>query len=399
MININYKFKIYLIIINLIGIFFLIQKFNVGNDSTISEWIINYHGGFTKRGIIGELVIFFANIFELKLRTSILIFQIILISSYYFLIYLYFKDLKLNRLMVFSIFTPIFLFYPISEIEVLARKELFIFIIYIFYLYIDDFKYHLIYKLTVLPLGILIWEPMVFFLGFFVFVDVIKFRYKYYKQILTKIFFPYLPLLFISFYIALNPMGEANHSILVNYLSDKFGEVCYMSCDLLNSKSTIIEQFKGHSHLISFEVSLRYFLIIIIGYGPLFFLAFKSELKDKNLFFLKYFKNLFFPFLIFWSPAIVLFLMGSDWGRWVNIGYFFPVIFYFFLFKNNLININPISLDTTIGKKVFIAMFIIYAFGWSPKTSITGDIGSFPGYRVPYKVLKISYNKYIKTNF
>jgi hypothetical protein len=33
--------------------------------------------------------------------------------------------------------------------------------------------------------------------------------------------------------------------------------------------------------------------------------------------------------------------------------------------------------------------FVIYCFGWNPKTVITGDVASFPGYRIPYKVFKL----------
>ena len=40
------------------GVFFVYQKHDVGNDSTISEWLINYSGGFTKRGLVGQLSIY-----------------------------------------------------------------------------------------------------------------------------------------------------------------------------------------------------------------------------------------------------------------------------------------------------------------------------------------------------
>ena len=40
------------------SVFFLYRKHHVGNDSTIAEWLINYYGGFTKRGLIGEISIF-----------------------------------------------------------------------------------------------------------------------------------------------------------------------------------------------------------------------------------------------------------------------------------------------------------------------------------------------------
>ena len=51
---------LYLIILFFFSIFHLDIKSSVGNDSTISEWFINYTGGFTKRGIIGQISIFFS---------------------------------------------------------------------------------------------------------------------------------------------------------------------------------------------------------------------------------------------------------------------------------------------------------------------------------------------------
>ena len=48
-------------------------------------------------------------------------------------------------------------------------------------------------------------------------------------------------------------------------------------------------------------------------------------------------------------------------------------------------------------KALLILCFIIYAFGWSPQTSITGDVSSIPGYRIPYKSGKMLYYQ-IKSN-
>ena len=62
----NYKnyLSIYISLLFLMSICFLYLKHDVGNDSTISEWLINYSGGFTKRGIIGQISIYIARIFE-----------------------------------------------------------------------------------------------------------------------------------------------------------------------------------------------------------------------------------------------------------------------------------------------------------------------------------------------
>ena len=64
----------YILILIFFGIFFLFSKHNVGNDSSLSDWLINFSGGFVRRGIIGEISIFFSNIFSIELRDSIFLF-------------------------------------------------------------------------------------------------------------------------------------------------------------------------------------------------------------------------------------------------------------------------------------------------------------------------------------
>ena len=85
--------------------------------------------------------------------------------------------------------------------------------------------------------------------------------------------------------------------------------------------------------------------------------------------------------------------MGYDWGRWVNISYVFSIITFIYIYKNNLINLSEKFLNNklfkNINKKIFIFIFIIFCFGWNPKTVMTGDVASFPGYRIPYKTIKI----------
>ena len=57
----NY-FKFYVIIILLFSVLFLSQKFLYPTDWTTSEWLINYQGGFVRRGLIGEFLFNIHNI-------------------------------------------------------------------------------------------------------------------------------------------------------------------------------------------------------------------------------------------------------------------------------------------------------------------------------------------------
>ena len=397
--EINILLSIYLITLFCFSVFFLNEKHIVGNDSTISEWLINYEGGFTKRGLIGQIAIYFAYFLKTNLRDSILIMQILLVLTYFILLFNFFKNLKIDRLMMLSIFTPIFILYPVAEIEVLARKEVFIFCIFLLTIKIKNNFYINVNKFLILPVAVLIWEPIVFFFPFFIAWDLINLKLFKFKEIFLKLFPTYLPSLFIAFYIMISPISLDNHNTMSEFLKNEFDEVCYMSCALLKSKQSLYQHLEAQFGRYSFEVLLRYFLVILVGFGPLFLLLNNSYLKDKKIFFFKNFKSLLFPYLLLISPIIPLAALAYDWYRWVNVSYFFSVILYYQLFKNDLIEINNLKLNkfTNIlkNKKVFIIIFIIYCFGWNPKTVMTGDVASFPGYRIPYKVFKIVNLKYL----
>ena len=395
--NINFYIFIYLSILFLFSVFFLYQKHDVANDSTISEWLINYEGGFTKRGLVGQLSIYLSNFFIVKLRDTIFILQTFLVGTYFFLIYHFLKNILYNKIFIFAIFTPIFTLYPVAEIEVLARKEIFIFIYLLVYTFIpiEKKKYKFYYKFFLFPVAILIWEPIIFFVLFFLFLDLIENNIKKINKLFFFSIISYLPSIILAVYIALNPISDEAHKLMASSLMENFNENCYMSCDLLKSKSSIYQQFQGNFDKYSIEIFIRYILIILIGFGPLFILLFNSKLKSKIYFFDK-FNNLLFPYLILLSPVILLFAMGYDWGRWVNISYVFSIISFIYIYKNNLIILSTKFLNKklikNISKKTFIFIFVIFCFGWNPKTVITGDVASFPGYRIPYKVLKIILN-------
>ena len=145
----NKTISIYLISLFFFSAFYLFQKHTVGNDSTISEWLINYEGGFTKRGLIGQISVYLSYILDIKLRVSILIFQILIIGIYYLLLRNFLLNLRLNNIIIFSIFSPIFILYPVAEIEVLARKETFLYSFFLLYFLLKNETYRNVYKIII----------------------------------------------------------------------------------------------------------------------------------------------------------------------------------------------------------------------------------------------------------
>ncbi len=409
----NYKnyLKYYLISISVFAFIWLYLKHGVGNDSTISEWIINYQGGFTRRGLPGEIAFHIAQFFDLKLRFVILLMQIFFYGLYLLLIYKFFNTIKLNGIILFSLFTPIFLIYHIAELEVLARKELFLFIGYIWFYNISSkeskTKNSILWIIFILPLISILYEPAIFYYTFFAATVFIKMKNENLIKVFLVIFFIFIPSIIVSYYSAFHIISKDGFEIMKSSLMNNFGEACYMSCGLMDTKREAIVHIKATiSKLTEKEFSIyaylfRYFLIMVIGSAPLLMLIKNSELRIKifNL------KKLVLIFVILNIFVPIHWLMFIDWGRAVNITYVSSILFFFYLYKNNFIKINFKTIEYNTykivnyfskilkikPKNILTIFFLVFAFGWSPPTLLSADVNSFPGYRIPYKTIKFLY--------
>ena len=386
----------YFFILLIFSYIFLFTKHEVGNDSTISEWFINYEGGFTKRGIVGQIAMELSRYFQTSLRWTIFILQALTVTIYFFLLFNFLKKLKFERIIILSIFTPIFILYPVAEIEVLARKEIIVFSLFLIYLLIprsSSFKlFSLVFFLT---LSMLIWEPVIFFFPLILVFEIIENNIQKFDLNLLKIISSFIPSLIIALIIIFNPLNGREHEVMALVLKNEFSQDCYMSCDRILSVK-ISDNIQQVTDRYSFEVFLRYSLIIIIGFFPLGVLFKNSYLKNNKLFIFKYFSKPINTFFIALLPITVLFAMAFDWGRWVNISYVFLALIYFQLILNNYLTLDIKKLRQNFLYKIkgvtFVTFFIIFCFGWNPKTAVSGDVASFPGYRIPYNIFKILSN-------
>ena len=395
--KINFFF-FYLLFLFFSASIFLFNKHTVGNDSTISEWLINYQGGFTRRGLLGDLAFNLALLFEAKIRFVIFLFQLFFYLTFVILTFNFIRDIKINFLSRLALYTPIFLLFPLGEIESLVRKETVIFIIFIIFLSLASKKYNEKYCnnyiFFIFPISFFIWEPVIFFFPFIFFILYLK----NYKKTVLKTFFKTLiisiPSVIVFLLVILNPLSEVGHDKMCQELMSLFQERCYMSLSLLKSKSTILQQFMTSYKI---EYIVRYILIIIAGFLPLFILSANSKLYKNKINLLFKFKSFFTPLIILLSPVPILFAAMYDWGRVVNIAYTFSIFTFFYLIKNDYFQLKEGHFYLSIKKifnneKYYHAVFFIFCFCWNIKTVISDRVGSFPIYRIITKSIKILIN-------
>jgi len=394
--NFNKYFSIYLSFLFLLGIYYLHYKHNAGTDTSISEYLINYHGGFVRRGLIGEILFIYSEFFDLNLRFQIFLFQSLIYSVFLILIFNLFKDFEKNVIILFAIYTPIFLIFPIAELESLGRKESILYVFFLSLILIKNPKLANIFTLFILPLVCMIYEEVLVFAPFIYATILIKNKINNLISAI-KLSLLFLPSIVIITLFFIYPITAESHSVMERSLLNSFGEICYMSCNLLftvdhNDISSMFGYIWGeHTHIPS--ILTRYFLIIIIGFFPIFLLSYFSVFKE-NIFFSKIkLKNIFLFLMISYIPIVPLFLLGGDWGRWIGMTITFTTIFYFYLYKNQFIEVDYLSVNQKLnffkGKKKFVIfLFIIFAFGWNQKTTNIEDIATNPLYKIPYNTAK-----------
>ena len=135
----NFKniFLIYLLFLYFTAIYYLFLKHTGGLDSTISEWLVNYYGGFTRRGLSGHIFAQISILFDLPIRFIIFIFQSFFYLIFLILIYFFFKKMENNFLLSLCLFCPLLLTYHVAELEILTRKEVLVFINFLVFLFLS----------------------------------------------------------------------------------------------------------------------------------------------------------------------------------------------------------------------------------------------------------------------
>ena len=381
-------FKFYLVFIFLFSVLFLSQKFLYPTDWTTSEWLINYQGGFVRRGLAGEILLNIHNFSDISLRYLVFYFEILILLIFLFLIFKFFQNVYLNQFLIFLFFCPIFLIYPLAENEVLVRKEYLLLSIYILYLKLllkNSYSFFLII-LILLPIMNLIWDGMIFYIFFFIFSFLCKKNLK--KREIIYFTFSFLPYLISLFFVIISksdPIGFEKMCISLN--ENCFGAMFALDKTLLWNIEYVTSRFK-------LEYLFTYLIIIILCFAPIMLYSYFDDLKICIGSFS--FKKILLKLNLLLVFSVFLFmLIGYDWGRWINIGYSFSILNLFFLIKNSNIDLynNKISLYfdkfSINNSKIFYFLFFCYTFTWNMKVIMTDDIGSLPYYRIITKSIKI----------
>lgn len=343
--KLNFKFLTLIIVLitSLNYIFFTYRFFKRENGYIFGDWLINYTGGFTRRGLTGDIILSFTNFFNLDITHFTFFFVIFIYCSF---VYVFIKILlrsNIDWVILLMIFSPSAFLFTLYDPLSIGRKEILFFLFFgIYLLYRDNIFFKFLGPLLSIII-ILIHELFAFMIPFFFIARYLSIKNINYKNYYNELFIAIVSIITLIFVFY---FSNANTEIICNSIRDLnfSSKICLSINDLnlhLNNEGILdTRRYVLNKFYITYY-SLFLFLIII----PIYLCLQKNFLIDLKL--------ILFFFLFSFFPFLILFFIVNDWGRYLHI---FSMFWVLLLLKNNF---KKVSSEKNILKILIIFLFSI----------------------------------------
>ena len=356
---------------------------------TLSEYVlienlINYEGGFVRRGFLGNIIF--------KLNQYADINYIITILFIYFIGYTLFiiiscrvlnKIWKVNPyLFLFILISPSTYFFPLFDFNALFRKEIFFFVILFYHIYLAqqtiEKKYTItFYKklilLTVFPgllVNIFIHELQFFLIFFHVVINLFILKYENNKKFYFCYSIFFIVFLFFIFPATFESIKQINYSLekFLPGISEKYTAITILTGNINLQLGQTLTLIKNSNSVEFFQLTFVFIFSILIYSSLFIFLIKKNNVIDN------YHRNLLILVNFLSLLVLGLFIIISfDYGRLFNIFLIHIIGFYLILPGENF-KISKINLTDKVKYFLFISLYFL--FFYLPHAHIIGNKGS-----------------------
>ena len=120
-----------ILIVFLVSSFKFYEIIQLKNGWQYSDWLINYQGGFTRRGLIGEILFKIHQILSFRLDYLLFFTVVVLYLIFHINLFKIIKNLKIQFIDLLIVLSPLSFLYPVMESKVIGRKEIIFFTCFI----------------------------------------------------------------------------------------------------------------------------------------------------------------------------------------------------------------------------------------------------------------------------
>lgn len=334
-----------------------IQIVGLADEWKTGDWLINYADGFVRRGLLGEIALFFNSLWGCDLLWTVVNVKILLYTVIVVFFLLLSLRMKIGAVDLVLVLAPWGFMFDLNDPQSTGRKEIVLLAVFIFYVYLQTFHDHrkdtafyrrweFWFMIAIFPFLTLVHEGLTFFFHFFLLHLVFK------KKVLSKndlisFLIPYIASIFMLILIYLYFKGDAHtaNSICLELQSRGVdASVCAGAISSLGSYE--------------FQITTDYakaFVLPILG-TMVFLMCYGVWVFPEN------FRRCFLMLsLVSLLPTLPLYIMAADWGRWIHI---WGVLMFVSIYSN-----KPFKKLNLSGWSLSLKMFAIvvtsfYLFSW-----------------------------------
>ena len=331
-----------------------------------SDWLINYQGGFVRRGLIGEILYQIHSI--LSIRLDVIIF--LSVSLFYIFFYKNFltiiKSLNYHFLNLLIIFSPLSFVWPVMEEKASGRKGvIYLFFLSVIALYLKKIRFYNQKYFIIISSAIIVFSHtgFVFLLPFFLLLFLFINKNKSFKIILREIIIIstswFLFLIIIIYNKSIDP--------------DQIQLICNSVSEYVRSDCTTIGYIATLNWSLELNLELKKSLWMREYYNLFFSIAFLVSflpllivLYNSKLIYFKKINPLFF-YILFLLSTLPLYYLGVDYGRYLHLTYMSSIIVYAIALKNKIIFFTLPGKNSLINRlkfkpKILIILIFLYGF-------------------------------------
>ncbi len=284
------------------------------NPWSLGDWLINYQGGFVRRGLSGEIYYMFSNYLKISPEYFVFGTQIILYAIFYIVSFLLIKNELQNKEYLLLIFSPVIFYFQVFDLAAVGRKEILYLSMFALMIYFiknannrksETTIYIFIFLFSVL---ILMHEMFIIYFPYIIIVFILKIGLK--NKIKKILIISSLPI--ISFFLSLFYKGDSIvaieifnslHNIGCNIKGGAIGSIGWTTSDGLRLV------WKGVSELNYIPKYILATILSLLAFYPIIY-KFRIILSNKL--------NLLLLFLSIIGTILVM-VVAWDWGRFIYI--------------------------------------------------------------------------------
>ena len=365
--------KKFLFLLIIGSLFFVVVKFysfySEYSNWQYADWLINYQGGFVRRGFIGEILFRIHKISLINLDLLILIFVIFLYSIFSYFLLKSVKYLKSSYENLLIILSPGFFLYPVMNSEIVGRKDILLISVFSSLVFLERKIHHKlllpIFIIAIVTIS-LSHSAFVFYIPYFLILYILV---KSNRRLIFNLFdlFTFVVISVALIFLIQFFNGSQMHiekicESVINFASKNCGsndQIAFLNFNLENYLLEKSSRIYLKSYLFIYVLSV--FLVFLFISLKLLNSRYTSEFISFKKF------NPFLVICLLFLFTLPIYILGLDWGRYIYISFSITYFLYIYCLKNNVLNFYEIKFFNLKNfNKILLTIFIFfYSFFWT----------------------------------